>query len=463
MLVGNITGKGGSALLISATVSRLADQSASIAVVLVVIARTHDPRLAGLVAAAFTVPTLVTGPVIGAFLDQLRAKRALFAANQATLAAALSAVVVLAGHAPGAVLIAVGLFAGLTAPVLTGGFSSLVPLVVPPGGLLRANALDAASYNVAGLAGPALVAAIASAEGASLALSAVAGIAALGLLLVLAVPMRAAGPDDSHQAQSPGSAPAAPGRAALSSMRAAVADGLRLLRNVPLLRSATIVTTLSQFAQGLLPVALPLLAARLGHPTSAGAWLLTALSGGGLAGSLASGRLLARRTAPAVLITATAACGACVAALAATPGFGPALGLAALAGIADGPTLASTLTIRQRAVPPGLYAQAAATAASLKTGAYALGAATAGLLAGALTARQLVVLAGIGQLIALVPFMDSRARGMATRAAGAMSGTSSQAANRLHPTSGRRKARRSATSGLTAPMAVLAVTLLLNC
>ena len=102
--------------------------------------------------AAFTVPTLVTGPVIGAYLDQLKAKRALFAANQVTLAAALTGVAVLAGRAPGAVLIGLGLLAGLTAPVLTGGFSSLVPLLVPPGRLRRANALDAASYNVAGLA-----------------------------------------------------------------------------------------------------------------------------------------------------------------------------------------------------------------------------------------------------------------------------------------------------------------------
>jgi MFS family permease len=148
-------GRRGGVLLLSATVSRLADQSASIAVVLVIIARTRDPRLAGLVVAAFTVPTLVTGPVIGAVLDQLRAKRALFAANQATLSVTLAAMAMLAGHAPGPVLIALGLCAGLTAPVLTGGFSSLVPLVVPPGGLRRANALDAASYNVAGLAGPA--------------------------------------------------------------------------------------------------------------------------------------------------------------------------------------------------------------------------------------------------------------------------------------------------------------------
>jgi MFS family permease len=395
--------RGVGALLVSATVSRLADQSASIALVLLVIARTHNPRLAGLVVAAFTVPTLVTGPVIGAYLDELKAKRALFAANQVTLAAALTGVAVLAGHAPGAVLIGLGLLAGLTAPVLTGGFSSLVPLLVPPGRLRRANALDAASYNVAGLAGPAVVAVLAGAAGAGLALSAVAGIAALGLVLVLVVPMPVMPP--GHGARADDRVRAVPG-----SLRGAVADGLRLLRDVPLLRSTTIATTLSMLSQGLLPVTLPLLAVRLGHPASAGAWLLTALSAGGLAGSLASGRMLAWRSAPAVLIGAMAACGVFLAALAAAPGFGPALGLAVLAGAADGPILAATLAVRQRTVPADRYAQTAATAASLKTGAYALGAAAAGLLAGALTARQLVLVVGIGQLLALVPFAGRQAR-----------------------------------------------------
>jgi MFS family permease len=404
------SGKGIGVLLVSATVSRLADQSASIALVLLVIGRTHNPRLAGLVVAAFTVPTLVTGPVIGAYLDRLTAKRALFAANQVTLAAALTGVAVLAGHTPGVVLIGLGLLAGLTAPVLTGGFSSLVPLVVPASRLRRANALDAASYNVAGLAGPALVAVLAGAAGAGPALSAVAGIAALGLVLVLGVPMPATMPRLNRAASCHGLAEPTAG-----SLRATVADGLRLLRDVPLLRSTTIATTLSQLSQGLLPVALPLLAVRLGHPVSAGAWLLTALSAGGLAGSLASGRLLAWRTAPAVLIAAMAACGAFLAALAAAPGFDPALGLAVLAGAADGPILAATLAVRQRAVPADRYAQTAATAASLKTGAYALGAAVAGLLAGALTARQLMLLVGVGQLLALAPFLRRQATSPARR------------------------------------------------
>ncbi|MFD0823606.1 MFS transporter, partial [Micromonospora zhanjiangensis] len=131
-------------LLSAATASRLADEAAGIAVVLVVIARTADPRLAGLVVAAFALPTLVTGPVLGALLDRLRRKRILFVVNQVTLAGTLLAVLLLAGRAPGPVLVGLGLLAGVTAPVLTGGFSSVLPRVVPSTALPRANAVDGA-------------------------------------------------------------------------------------------------------------------------------------------------------------------------------------------------------------------------------------------------------------------------------------------------------------------------------
>ena len=388
-------GKPGVTVLTSATVSRLADQAASIALVLVIIARTHDPRLAGLVVAAFTIPTLVTGPVLGAYLDRLRAKRALFVSNQLLLAAALTGILLLAGRTTGLVLIGLGLSAGLTAPVLTGGFSSLVPLVVPPAGLPRANALDSASYNVAGLGGPALVAAVASAAGAPVALSVVAGTAAGGVLLVLAAPMPATHAD-AHRAHA-------------GTLRAEVADGLGLLRAIPLLRATTIATTAAQFTQGLLPVTLPLLAIRLGHTASGGGWLLTAISAGGLIGALASDRLLARRTPRAVLIASMGVFAACLGIVALAPDFWLAVCVSALAGVAEGPILAATLTVRQQCVPPARYAQTVATAASLKTGSFALGAAATGLLAGALNARDLMLIVAVGQLLALWPLLPRRA------------------------------------------------------
>jgi hypothetical protein len=290
--------------------------------VLLVIARTGDAQLAGLVVAAFALPTLVTGPVLGAYLDRARAKRVVFAANQLLLAGTLAGILVLAGRVPGAVLIGLGLLAGLTAPVLTGGYSSLVPLVVPPGWLPRANAADAASYDVAGLGAPALIAAIASGAGAGPALTAAAGIAAAGLLLVLAAPMPPSSPGT-------GVRPAEP-------LAAALLDGLRLLWRVPLLRATTVATTLSEAAQGLLPVTLPLLAVQLGRPAAHGGWLLTAVSAGSLAGTLASVRLLALARPELVLAGALAA-------------FGVLLAVAALV-----PTLTGAVASRRSpASPPG--------------------------------------------------------------------------------------------------------------
>jgi MFS family permease len=384
-------GRGGVLLLSSATVSRLADQAASVAIVLFVIARTHDSRLAGFVVAAFALPTLITGPVLGAYLDGLRAKRALFAANQVLLAAALTAILLLTGHVPGVILLCVGLCAGLTAPVLTGGFSSLVPLLVSPSTLLRANAADAASYNVAGLGGPTLVAAIAGALGTAAALGAVAGIAAAGLVLILAVPMPT----------SPQVAPADP-------LVAAIKDGLKLLWENPLLRSTTITTTVAQFALGLLPVTLPLLAIRLGHGATDGGWLLTAISGGALLGAIASERLLSRRSPRSVIVAAMAGVALSLAALAFMPGLGLAVCLSVIAGIAEGPLLAATLAVRQQCVPAHRYAQVSATSASIKTGSYAVGAAVAGLLSTSLTARQLLLTASAVQLLSLLPMLRPR-------------------------------------------------------
>jgi MFS family permease len=200
-----------------------------------------------------------------------------------------------------------------------------------------------------------------------------------------------------------------PAAAGGESVAAAVADGLRLLRDSRPLRAVTIAGAASQFFQGPLPVALPLLAVALRHATSAGGWLLTAISAGGLIGSLLSARLLIWRSGRTVFAAALFGFFACLAAMSAAHGFWAALALAALAGLADGPSFAATLSVRQRLAPPDRYAQVSATGASLKTGAYALGAASVGLFTGLLTARELMLAIAVGQLLAAVPLLPSGA------------------------------------------------------
>jgi MFS family permease len=170
----------------------------------------------------------------------------------------------------------------------------------------------------------------------------------------------------------------------------------------------TIATTAGQFFQGPLPVLLPLLAIALGRPASAGGWLLTAFSVGGLAGALASDRLIARWSTRLVLLGSLAALGALLAVLAAPLSFAASLLVAALAGLADGPALAATLTVRQGNVPADRYAQTLATASSLKIAAYSAGSALAGLLTGVLTVRQLILGLACGELLSAAPLLLPR-------------------------------------------------------
>ena len=78
-----------------------------------------------------------------------------------------------------------------------------------------------------------------------------------------------------------------------------------------------------------------------------------------------------------------------------------ALGLIALGGLVDGPGLSSQFAARQRWTPTGLLGQIFTTAASMKVGAFALGAAVAGPAVVALGAQGTIVLAASLQVAAV--------------------------------------------------------------
>jgi MFS family permease len=72
-------------LFTASTTARLANEAARVAVVLLVLDRTGSPALAGALVAALTLPSLVTGPLLGAWLDRTRHRRTAFVANQVLL------------------------------------------------------------------------------------------------------------------------------------------------------------------------------------------------------------------------------------------------------------------------------------------------------------------------------------------------------------------------------------------
>src|SRR4029450_7840080 len=136
-----------------------------VAAVLLVLDRTGRPGLAGAVVAATTLPAVVTGPVLGAWLDRTPRRRVALASNQVLLAVSLLGILAAAGRAPGWVLVLLAALAGVTGPLATGGYTSMIPLLVPERLLAGANALEAASFNTAAIAGPAVAGAVAATAG----------------------------------------------------------------------------------------------------------------------------------------------------------------------------------------------------------------------------------------------------------------------------------------------------------
>ena len=350
------------ALFTASTTARLANEAARVAVVLLILERTASPALAGTAVGALALPALVTGPVLGAWLDRTAHRRWVFLANQLLLLAVLVGLLAAAGRAPSYVVVGLALLAGVTSPVLTGGFTGLIAPLVPAHVLRRAYGAEATSYNVAGVAGPALAGLLAATFSAGVAVAATAAMSALALLAVLRVPMPA------------------PGGTPDSTLVRTVADGLRLLVTVPALRAITVATTVSFTGMGALPVVFPLLADEVGAGAAAGGALFSAFALGALAGSLVVASR-APRTGPMRLAFAgIGGLALAFAAVAFAPTFPVALALTALAGAIEGPVLASTLAVRALHTPDAMQTQVVTTAASLKFGGFAVGSAMTGVL-----------------------------------------------------------------------------------
>jgi len=356
-------------LFATSTTARLANECARLAVVLMALDRTGSPALSGSLVAAMTLPQLLSGPVLGAWLDRTPYRRAVFVANQVLMPAVLVALVLGVGHAPGWLLVGLAALTGTTAPVLTGGFTGLIGPLVRPALMPRAYGAESTSYNVAGVGGPALAGAVAGWGSPTAAVLVAAGLALLAVGPVLRVPMP----------------PPATGEA--PHLLRAVGAGLRHMAVTPPLRSATLATTLSYGGVGALPVVLPALAAELGAPAAAGGALFSAFAVGALLSSVV---LAARvpRTGPlrlafsGVLGVGLAACG-----LALAPVLVVAFAAVALMGVFESPVVASTLTVRDRNSPPQMRTQVVTTAASIKIGAFAVGSAVTGHLVAAHGAR----------------------------------------------------------------------------
>jgi MFS family permease len=354
------------------------------ALLLLGFAVTGRPQTGSGLLASLTIAGAAGGPLFGALLDRGRRPDRLLAWTLAAYALGITAVQAAVGRLPMPALAAIALVAGLFNPAVTGGWTAQLPRVVTGPELDRGSALDALTFSAASLAGPALAAGLAAGIGARAAVLTAAG------LVALAVPSAC-----SLSRYRP--AVTVAGQHLVSLRRQMAAGFAVIVTRRPLLR-ATVTSVVSYTGIGMLLVCCPVLGAqRLGGPAR-GALLISAIA----VASLTANAILARRPRrrrpgrgrpDTWVLASTLVIGASMAAAALAPGW-LTLAAVALGGAGEGPQLTALLAIRHRETPAHLRGQVYTTAASLKIGGMAAGAALAGPLAGWSVIGCLLIAAG---------------------------------------------------------------------
>lgn len=369
--------------MLGALASRTGDEMSGPALLVAGLAVTGSPVLASSLLAGLTVSAAAGGPLLGVVLDRTRRPGRVLGWCLAGYGAGLLVVLAGLGRLPDAALIGVAVLTGLLGPSLNGGWTAQLPLVVGAGRLPRANALDAMSYNVAALAGPALVGVIATVAGGETAL--VVGV----VLLVAALPAARVLPAREERLEKPGA------------VREELAAGFRAIAGNRALRRATVTSMVSMAGLAMLIVAAPLLGLRLAGDAGYGALLLAVTAGAALAANAVIARAGMRWDAVMVVSTLLIGVGTLVAAVAGS--FAVAVVAAVVVGVGEGPQLTALFAVRHREAPERVRGQVFTTGASLKITSFAAGSALAGPLVALSPGAALLAGAGV-QLLAVAAY-----------------------------------------------------------
>ncbi len=410
--------------LAGASAARAGDEMSGPALLLLGFAVTGRPQTGSGLLACLTIAGAAGGPLFGALLDRsLRPDRVL-AATLAAYALGMVGLQAAVGRLPMPALAAIALLGGLFSPAVAGGWTAQLPRVVTGSELDRGSALDGLAFSAASLAGPALAAGVAAGIGARAAVLTAAG------LVVLAVPSACS----LSRYRPAASAGAGPGDR--TSLRRQMAEGFAVIAGRRPLRRATVTSAVSYAGIGMLVVCCPLLGAQRLGGAARGALLISAIA----VASLLTNAILTRRPGrprrrhqgyprpESRVLASTLVIGASMAAAALAPGWLTVVAVA-LGGAGEGPQLTALLAVRHRETPAHLRGQVYTTAASLKIGGLAAGAALAGPLAGWSVTGCLLIAAGTElcaaatYLTAAVTFPGRRDPGVSPGPAGAGTGT----------------------------------------
>ncbi|MHC8495802.1 MAG: MFS transporter [Actinomycetes bacterium] len=318
--------------------------------------------------AALTAVAGLVGPLSGAAIDRLEFPRRGYLAGVIVLIIGSAALVIGIGQWPLPVLIAVAALTGLAQPVFTGAWSAQVRRVVPDMPLARVYAIDVGSYNVAEIAGPALVGVAFIVDASVPGAASVEVVLGLYLVTALLLPLVPIPPRSATH-----TGPVIPFGRTLAQMRV-MWSSLSLRRN-------TFIGTISFGAFGFIVIGSPLLGEDLAGDAGFGALLLAMIAGGALVGTIWLARAPIVRVGPGTIaIFTTLLLAVVLLGIAAAPTMTVAFVLALVFGFVQAPQLTGVFQVRDRESPQQARSLVFATAASLRTGAFAIGSLTAGAL-----------------------------------------------------------------------------------
>jgi predicted MFS family arabinose efflux permease len=260
------------------------------------------------------------------------------------------------------VLPLLALITGVTLPVTFTGFTSMIPLMVERDLLPHANAVEAASQNVALIGGPAAAGLLAAAAGPPAALVGEAVLTLVALVLILRIPDL-----DRGAAEQP------------APLRTMIARGLSHIAHEPVLRVVSVATAINNVGWGMLMVVFPLWAVDdLGVSSSASGALWSAFALGSLIGALGLSRFQARHAPERVVFTCMFALGVGMLTWRLAGSLPVALALVGLTAVVEGPVMAAVFSLRQQLTPSDLQAQVTGTLGSVQIASFSIGSAIGG-------------------------------------------------------------------------------------
>lgn len=368
----------------AATVSVVGDGIYAGALPLLAARITHDPEAVSLTTVMSRAGWLFLGILSGVLVDRWSKTRVMWQVDALrAVVMGTFAVLVLTGHTSMALIYVVSLLLGLVAPFFENAFSAVLPHVVEPPALERANSWTQTSLVMgANLAGPPLGAALfVWLPGFPLVLEAASFAVAAALVALLRRRM-----DDRPP----------PTSAARTSLGTELADGLRYLLGHRLLRTlAMLLAAINAISGAVVSLLVLYVLEVMDYPEAAYGWFMAVFAIGGIVGAAAVPQLKARvGTFTAVLL---AAGGFTVGAL--LMGLLPYLPLVVVGivvtGIGSSLWNVITMSLRQRIVPSHMLGRVTGVYRMLGLGAIPFGAAAGGVVAQATNVQVAYVVAGV--------------------------------------------------------------------